>query len=114
MQNSINQLRQITGVADSGKIPPAAGSDSGIDRGMRRPSPRSVLRPEKRSSRGEKCRQPDAEVENEPDHARLITYDYGNFCEGLLISYLSMAFVDVFVARAMFSASPGAGGYTLM
>src|ERR1700730_10780142 len=35
--------------------------------------------PKKCGSQGDKCRQPDAEVENEPDHGGFITCDYDNF-----------------------------------
>ena len=35
--------------------------------------------PEESNNPDDKCRQPDAEVEDEPDHSGLITYDYDNF-----------------------------------
>src|ERR1700730_2497897 len=37
---------------------------------------------ENATTRGDKRRQTDAKVENEPDHGDLITYGYGNFKDG--------------------------------
>src|ERR1700730_717106 len=70
-----------------------------------------VAIPKKCSSRRDKCRQPDAEVENEPDHGGLVTCGYGNLRLRLLISDLSMALCIVFrLPKLLARARPSSTG----
>src|SRR6266481_4954118 len=68
-------------MAGRDNISPAAGPGRELAGECNGRAQRPVASPKKCSSRGDKCRQPDAEVENEPDHGGLITCDYGNFRE---------------------------------
>jgi hypothetical protein len=84
--SGINRLRKSARSAGRENISSATASGRELAGESPRPSPKLGREPatppwlpKKCGSQGDKCRQPDAEVENEPDHGRFITCDYDNF-----------------------------------